>query len=260
MCAGHACGSFHPGVDEARPHQGGPRLVAWISGFDYRDRPSISPVVPRRRRGLVFAGCFTATLDYEPERAILSTCINAQASQLQTNRAIAGDFAPIDPRRWVGRGASAAYSSCGRYRYALSRDLDASGQGVALFVMLNPSTADARRDDPTIRRSQLLARGLGFGTLWVANLFALRSTDPRRLRTHPEPIGPDNDRWIRELTIRSNAVVAAWGNQGAILGRSARTLIFLREAGVPPWAFGITKRGEPRHPLFLPRGSQLFRL
>ena len=123
---------------------------------------------PRRRRGLVFTGCSRATLDYEPERAGLSTFADAQASQLQTNRAITGGFAPISRQRWEGRGASAACSSCGRYRYALSRDLGASGQGVALFVMLNPSTADARRDDPTIRRSRVLARELGFATLWVA--------------------------------------------------------------------------------------------
>ena len=110
-----------------------------------------------------------------------------------------------DPSRWPETASSAAYSSDGRYRYALSRGLDA-GLGVCLFVMLNPSTADAERDDPTVRRCRILAAQFGFTTLWVANLFALRSMDPRLLRTHADPVGPDNEGWITGLADRSRIV------------------------------------------------------
>ena len=95
--------------------------------------------------------------------------------------------------RWAGIARGAHFSRCGRYRYALRRTFPA-GQGTVLFVGLNPSTADAHVDDPTIRRCMGFAAAWGHRELWVANLFALRSPYPDALLGADDPVGPRNDR------------------------------------------------------------------
>ncbi len=96
---------------------------------------------------------------------------------------------------------SAFLSECGVYRYELTRTW---GDGDRLlWIMLNPSTADADLDDPTIRRVIGFSRGFGYSGAIVANLFALRSTDPKALRTHPDPVGPANNAMLAQLARRS---------------------------------------------------------
>src|SRR5437588_2477108 len=90
---------------------------------------------------------------------------------------------------------SAVFSPDGRYRYLLTRRLGRSRR-VATFIMLNPSTADAINNDPTIRKCVGFARRWGCGLLQVVNLFALRATEPRVLRAAADPVGPENSRWI----------------------------------------------------------------
>lgn len=114
--------------------------------------------------------------------------------------------------------------------------------------MLNPSTADAARDDPTIRRCLALARAWGFGALAVGNLFAFRTPCPQLLRTVPDPVGPDNDAWLRRLRAESALVVAAWGNHGSLHGRDRAVRPLLEGAQI----LGFTRQGRPRHPLYLP--------
>jgi hypothetical protein len=135
----------------------------------------------------------------------------------------------------------------GQYRYRLGRAWGDPAERVC-WIMLNPSTADAEVNDPTIRRCIALSRSWGFGALVVVNLFALRATDPRALRTHGAPIGPRNDEAILDETARAGQVIAAWGTHGWVLGRHghirktlARHLFHL----------GLTKGGFPRHPLYL---------
>jgi hypothetical protein len=142
--------------------------------------------------------------------------------------------------------SGACFDHTGAYRYRLWREWDASRAAVA-FVMLNPSTADAGTDDPTIRRCLGFARAWGFGRLEVVNLFALRATDPRLLRSHPDPVGPDNDRHIREVAAATAQVVAAWGALGTTRDRALAIGELL-----PPslLTLGLTKRGQPRHPLY----------
>jgi len=140
---------------------------------------------------------------------------------------------------------AAAFSRCGRYRYALWRRW---GEGdEVLFVMLNPSTADAERDDPTIRRCIGLARAWGFSGVRVANLFAWRATDPRDLRRADAPVGPANDRWLRRLQADAALTVAAWGVHGRWQGRDRALLRRLGDLQV----LGLTREGLPRHPLYV---------
>lgn len=112
----------------------------------------------------------------------------------------------------------ALISDDGVYRYRLHRTWDSAKPTVA-FLMLNPSTADATEDDPTIRRCIGFAKEWGYGTLIVGNLFALRSTDPERLTEHPEPVGPENDAHLMSICGAADQTIAAWGTRGSFGSR-----------------------------------------
>jgi hypothetical protein len=142
---------------------------------------------------------------------------------------------------------SAVFSACGRYRYVLRRSWDAALPSV-LIIGLNPSTADATADDPTIRRCIRFARDWGYGSLLVANLFAFRCTEPRRLRAVADPVGPRNNWWLARLGRQADLIVAAWGVGGALLERDVKVLRRLGNIR----CLGLTKAGHPRHPLYLP--------
>ena len=118
--------------------------------------------------------------------------------------------------------------------------------------MLNPSTADERTDDPTIRRCIGFARDWGYGGVEIVNIFALRATDPRELRRARDPIGRMNDAHVAGAAKRSAAVVIAWGAHGALLARGAAALGLLSPRA-RLLALGWTQAGEPRHPLYLRR-------
>ena len=142
------------------------------------------------------------------------------------------------------------------YRYRLERNQRADfteRHGLTrtvAFVMLNPSMADASHDDPTVRRCVNFARAWDFARLVVVNLFALVATDPAALRTHPDPVGPDNDAAIDRAVREVDVVVCAWGVHGALRNRAADVL-----ARIPrPYALRVAKGGEPAHPLYLPGG------
>jgi hypothetical protein len=149
----------------------------------------------------------------------------------------------------------AQFSSCRRYRYALWRVWNAHTPHVA-FIGLNPSTADEAEDDPTIRRCMGFARHWGYGGLVMLNLFAFRATDPRDLLQAEDPIGPGNDRCLNTVVPTAAKIVAAWGNHGGHLGRSA----VVRARWPELYALKINQSGEPAHPLYLPKGAVLVRL
>lgn len=150
----------------------------------------------------------------------------------------------------------AAMSSDLKYRYYLTRVWN-DEQDMAIFIGLNPSTADATEDDPTIRRCMGFARRLGCGGIGMLNLFAFRSTDPRELRRQANPISePDttiNDDWISKITGAHQTIIACWGTHGEYLFRGRN--VALRVPGLQ--CFGITKNKEPKHPLYLPAESVL---
>ena len=143
-----------------------------------------------------------------------------------------------------------------RYRYWLHRELAAEGKDGLVFVLLNPSTADALEDDPTIRRCMGFGKRWGFRELTVVNLFALRATSPAVLRQHgAAAIGSRNDdalRWARNAP-RARTVVAGWGNHGMHLERDQAAMAIAR----PVMALRTTKLGCPAHPLYLPSSAEL---
>lgn len=142
---------------------------------------------------------------------------------------------------------AAVISACDQYRYLLSRRLSFSDR-VVTFIGLNPSTADATQDDPTIRRCIGFAKRRDAGMLLMVNLFALRSTDPAALRIHAAPIGPENDFWIERAMSMADIGIAAWGNGGVLLDRS--NTVSARYKGRLE-AFAITNANMPKHPLYV---------
>lgn len=142
------------------------------------------------------------------------------------------------------------------YRYTLTRDLGVLDSiGTLGWIMLNPSTADEGRDDPTIRKVRGFTLRAGYGGFEVANLFPLRATDPRALHaaTEEERIGDADaaDAAIVEVCRRSSCVVLAWGSHGARYPHRVATVARLvRRSGRPILALlGMTRGGQPRHPL-----------
>lgn len=150
----------------------------------------------------------------------------------------------------LGFRTSAEFSPDCKYRYFLSRDWYPP-DGRIVFVMLNPSTADEFKNDPTVERCQRRAMKMGFGGLSVVNIFAWRSTDPSVLSKLEDPIGPDNDTWIKRAVSEAKLVVCAWGKGGAILGRGRMVLDLVRQTGAVSHALKINDDGSPAHPLYL---------
>src|SRR5699024_7918775 len=140
------------------------------------------------------------------------------------------------------------FSPCEQYRYALWR-LWQPQQPAALFIGLNPSTTPAGENNATIRRCVNFAKAWGYGGIALMNLFAYRADTPPRLRQAAAPIGPDNDRWLLQVAEQAGIIVAAWGNDGAYLGRSAavRSQLPARECaagcGVRPWLVRVCAGG-----------------
>ncbi len=138
----------------------------------------------------------------------------------------------------------AKISRDGKYRYYLTRTWDAS-KPYALIIGLNPSTADAIKDDSTVTRCIRIVKSLySFGGLSILNLFAFRATNPRELLIESDPIGPKNDYWITKFVDRAALVIVAWGNSGDLKGRDQRILKLVRK----PYCLGMNKNGSPKHP------------
>jgi len=156
----------------------------------------------------------------------------------------------------TGAASRAVFSELRTHRYLLTRNWQPD-LPVMTWVMLNPSTADAFADDPTIRRCITFARREGCGGIEVVNLFALRSTDPRELRRHPDPVGPLNDEHIAGACPAGRTVVAAWGTHASLISRACTVAWMLAEAGVPLHCLGTTRQGHPRHPLYVPAATPL---
>lgn len=150
--------------------------------------------------------------------------------------------------------SEAVYSPCETYRYSLTRR---RGDGPRiLWIMLNPSTADARANDPTIERCERRSWSMGFGSYRIVNLFGFRASDPADLKRADDPVGPSNDRvvlraarqWLRD---ESDLILCGWGVHGAHLGRSTALCKKLLRTGRPMSCLGTTQAGHPRHPLYV---------
>jgi hypothetical protein len=144
------------------------------------------------------------------------------------------------------------FSDCGRYRYRLTREWDDT-RPPATFVMLNPSTADADRDDPTVRKCVRYAQRWDCGSLVVVNLYAYRATNPNDLPAdEPTRIGPAGDGWLTQAALDAlesgGPLVAAWGARAT----EQRVADVLTLPGMDRLqCLAVTSAGMPRHPLYV---------
>jgi hypothetical protein len=160
----------------------------------------------------------------------------------------------------------AEISACGTWRYVLNRRWDRV-LPVMGWVALNPSTADGEVDDTSVGRMCGFAVREGCGGICLLNMYGLRATDPAVLRRHvedgrlPDPVGPDNDRWLAGLAAAPDGpVVVAWGEHAARpWARDRRAAVLGILTGVPLWCLGVTASGEPRHPCRLDAATPLVR-
>jgi hypothetical protein len=147
------------------------------------------------------------------------------------------------------------YSPDMLFRYAFGRwwgNVDLAT--TAVWVLLNPATGDTeRRHRPTLERCIARSRAAGHTGLAIVNLFAFRDTNPRNLRFAPDAVGPANDDVLRVVTKAGAQTIAAWGAHGRLRGRSEEVGPLLDS----PMCLGVTKRGEPRHPLYVPADTRL---
>lgn len=152
----------------------------------------------------------------------------------------------------------ATLSDNGRYRYWLERSWGDGCKGFVNFIMLNPSTADAEQDDPTILRCIDFARRWGYDGMHVVNLFALRATDPAELLVARCPVGPDNNDFIDAGFLSAEITVCAWGaHKGAKARASAVLGMIESRPKVKAFALGLTADGSPRHPLYVRADAEL---
>jgi hypothetical protein len=154
---------------------------------------------------------------------------------------------------------TAQISPDGMYRYTLWRTTQVPGwgKGHLVWVMLNPSTADATEDDPTIRRVTTFTQRFGYKWAVVLNLYAYRATSPKDMLAADDPVGPDNDFWISRCLQQSQCVVCAWGANA----NRDRVLEFLNQVEYLPSiqlrCLGVNANGSPKHPLYVPGNTEL---
>jgi hypothetical protein len=147
--------------------------------------------------------------------------------------------------------SGAQFSRCRRWRYLLWRRWD-EGKPVANFLMLNPSTADEVKLDPSCTRARNYAERWGYGGLIVTNIFGWRATDPKVMKSVKDPVGRGNDAAILRAAREAKLVVCAWGNHGEHLGRGDEVLKILREQKISLHLLRQNGDGQPCHPLYLP--------
>jgi len=143
----------------------------------------------------------------------------------------------------------AVIDSTGIYRYSLWREWNTNAPRIA-FVMLNPSRADAITDDPTLRRCIRFAQSWGYGSLEVVNLFAYRASRPTILAQVSDPVGAENDHYLKQAVELADKIIVAWGNQG-ILGDRSRVVLDWLTSFNALYCLGINQTGYPRHPLYV---------
>ncbi len=148
-----------------------------------------------------------------------------------------------------GLESGAIFDVSGSYRYTLYRAWSAYHPRIA-FVLLNPSTADEEKNDPTIRRCMGFARAWNFGSMEVVNLFAYRATDYRELFKVIDPVGVENNYFLTQAVERCSTVVLGWGTRGTFLGRDRQVMSLLARRN-DLYCIGITRDGQPRHPLYV---------
>jgi len=156
-------------------------------------------------------------------------------------------------KKWaIGENRSAVFSPCRKWRYHLQHIWDKSEPNL-IWMMLNPSTADEVKNDPTVERCEQRARMWGFGGVEVYNIFSYRATDPSNMKAQADPIGPDNDDWMIKFAKKSHQTTAiiGWGEHGKHIGRGEEVLGIIARHKGQVHALKVNASGHPKHPLYI---------
>lgn len=149
-------------------------------------------------------------------------------------------------RHWHGHGSTHILDSSNGHH-----------PSYAMFIGLNPSTADETLDDPTIRRCIGFAKAWGLGALCMTNLYAFRATDPNVMKAQKDPIGDDNFKRLLEAGKTATIIIAAWGTHGGFIKEVPRQVCgLLADAGLNIHCLGTNADGSPKHPLYLKADSK----
>ena len=151
----------------------------------------------------------------------------------------------------------ATISTCDQYRYNLIRKWNPEGNNLVSFVGLNPSTADANKDDPTLLRCISFSKALGFDGLILVNLFAYRATSPNVMKEFTHPVGAENDSYIIDAITQTNQTILCWGNHGSHQSRNIEHHDLIEPHREQYFCFGKTKGNQPKHPLYLSKETAL---
>lgn len=157
----------------------------------------------------------------------------------------------------LGIVRSAEFSPCRTWRYSLYREWNQQ-RALITFVLLNPSTADAAKDDPTNRRGIGYASQWGYGSCCFVNLFAYRTPYPGEMRLAEDPIGPQNNDYIMKWVRQSAKIILAWGNHGSFMSRDEEVCRMVCRYNT--WSFGQTKQHQPKHILYLSKDAPLMQV
>lgn len=164
------------------------------------------------------------------------------------------------------------FSPCRKYRYTLWREWEQDYHLIteyspssklnqyAMFIGLNPSTADETKDDPTIRKCIGFAKRWGYGALCMTNLFAFRATDPKVMKREENPVGQDNHHQLLKCASSAGIVVAAWGVNGRHMSMDISVKQWLYGGGIKLHCLRMTGSGFPEHPLYVPYDSEVLAL
>lgn len=151
----------------------------------------------------------------------------------------------------------ATLSDCNQYRYNLFRKWNIDGNNLISFIGLNPSTADANNDDPTLIRCINFSKSLGYDGLILVNLFAYRSPSPKVMKAVEDAVGVKNDIYIIDAIRKTNKTILCWGNNGNHNFRDTELMKMIKTYRNNFYCFGKTAKNCPKHPLYLPKNTTL---
>lgn len=143
--------------------------------------------------------------------------------------------------------SGAIFSACKNYRYTLWRKWG-EGRTVA-FCLLNPSTADARRNDPTVTRCIARAKAMGYAGIEVVNIFAWKSTDPKQLQFIRDPVGKMNDKFLLAAMENNDKLICGWGTHGWLNNRQKEVLKLFKNCD--KYVLAFNQNHTPKHPLYV---------
>lgn len=143
------------------------------------------------------------------------------------------------------------------YRYTLFREWDSLFSGHKNYIMwngLNPSVADETQNDNTVSICIEYSKNWGFGSMYMMNLFAICSTDPEGMLSAKDPVGPDNNKWLKKIASKASSIICVWGVDGGHMERDRAVLKLLKNKTLQ--CLKKTRDGFPHHPLYMKKVTE----